>query len=209
MFVPLVDVLRCVQPHAETWLVASIERAENRHIVEGTLGCPTCLAEYRIRRGVTFFADRPPPATQRQGNEADALRIAAALDLVDPHMTALLHGSWAAHAELVVALSGVQLIALNPERDIAGGDGVSVIVSDSVPLAHACLNGAAVDAAVSADMVQSIRRSLKVGGRLLAPVTLSVPDGFTELARDETIWVARLDDQSMISAPIPLTRRRS
>lgn len=158
---------------------------------------------------MTYFTDRPPQPTELQGNDADALRIAAALDLIDPRMTALLHGSWAGLAELVVALSQIQVISLNPGRDMAGGDGVSVILSEVAPLAHSCLNGAAVDASVSVDMLQSVRRSLKVGGRLLAPVTLSVPEGFTELARDESIWVARLDDRSTISAPVPLTRRRS
>jgi len=44
---------------------------------------------------------------------------------------------------------------------------------------------------------------------VLAPVGTPVPDGFTELVRDEEVWVARLDDAAIVSAPIMPTRRLS
>jgi hypothetical protein len=37
MFIELVDALRCPVPHEESWLVASADRMEARHIVDGTL----------------------------------------------------------------------------------------------------------------------------------------------------------------------------
>ena len=52
MFIELVDALRCPVPHEDSWLVASAERTESRHIVTGTLGCPVCRAQFPIRRGV-------------------------------------------------------------------------------------------------------------------------------------------------------------
>ncbi|MGH7617800.1 MAG: hypothetical protein ACREPM_11270, partial [Gemmatimonadaceae bacterium] len=90
MFTPLVDTLRCPNAHDETWLVASIERAEERDIREGTLGCPVCLAEYPIRDGIVRFADVTLPALEAP-REDDAVRLAAALDLTEPRMTAVLH----------------------------------------------------------------------------------------------------------------------
>jgi len=63
MFIPLVDSLRCPRVHDATWLVASIDRAEERDMKEGILGCPTCLAEYPVRDGIVYFdaaAERPP-----------------------------------------------------------------------------------------------------------------------------------------------------
>src|SRR5512140_104168 len=97
MLIPLVDALRCIRPHEDTWLVASIDRAEDRDIIEGTLGCPSCLAEYPIHDGVVHFDAVARPA-YRAPTEDDALRLAAALDLVDPRTTAVLHGSWGAYA---------------------------------------------------------------------------------------------------------------
>src|SRR6185312_15233461 len=98
MFIPLVDVLRCVKPHDDTWLVASIERADERDIVTGMLGCPICFAEYPIREGVVFFAENAPTPAYVAPTEEDAMRLAAALDLTDARMTAVLHGSWGVHA---------------------------------------------------------------------------------------------------------------
>ena len=55
MFIELVDALRCPQPHAESWLVVASTRTQARHILEGTLGCPVCRAEYPIVDGVVDF----------------------------------------------------------------------------------------------------------------------------------------------------------
>ena len=208
MFVPLVDMLRCVRPHAETWLVASIDCAENRHIVEGTLGCPACHAEYPVRDGAVFFSESLRQPTNPAADEQWALRLAAALDLTDGRMTAVLYGSWGAQAQLVAGISPAQLVLLNPPAGMMSGDGISVVFSDIAPLAAASMSAVAIDAPISDEMLGSLCRSLRGGGRLFAAAMLSVPRGFTELARDDEVWVARLDDTATVSAPIALTRRR-
>lgn len=209
MFVPLVDVLRCVRAHAETWLVASINRAENRYIVDGTLGCPACLTEYPIRGGVAYFSERDRDCINPGADEAQAMRVAAALDLTDRRMTAVLHGSWGAQAQLVAGISPSQLVLVNPPHGMISGDGISVVVSDVAPLAAGSMSAVAIDAPISDELFASLRRSLCAGGRLLAPASLAIPDGFTELARDGQGWVARLDDSGTVSALVPLTRRGS
>jgi uncharacterized protein YbaR (Trm112 family) len=207
VFVPLVDILRCTRPHAETWLVASIDRADGRYIVDGTLGCPTCRAEYPIRNGIAFFSAPRSGTAHAQPDETTAMQVAAALDLTDARMTAVLHGSWGVHAQLIAGVSPTQLLLLNPPGDVVVGDGVSGIVSDVAPLAAGSVSAAAIDASAPTTLLESLRRSLRAGGRLLAPTALAVPDGFTELARDANVWVARLDAAFTESAPIPLTRR--
>jgi hypothetical protein len=208
MFIPLVDLLRCTQPHEETWLVASIEQAEERFIIEGMLGCPTCLAEYPIRAAIVYFSERAPSAASTPPDEHEAMRVAAALDLTDQRMTVLLLGRWGAHAAYITAFSPAQLLLLNPPEGIASGDGLSVLVSDVAPLAAASVNAIAVDGTESNEMLASLRRSLRAGGRLLAPITVSLPPGFVELVRDDDVWVARLDDAAVVSAPISIQRRK-
>jgi len=133
MFIPLVDVLRCVRPHAETWLVASIDEAVERDIVTGALGCPICLAEYPIRNGIVSFDDDSPVDTPAVvPSEEGAIRLAAALDLTDPRMTALLHGAWGAYAPIVRGVSPAQLLLVNPPNGIMSGDGVSIVRSSTV-----------------------------------------------------------------------------
>ena len=208
MFIPLVDILRCVNPHEETWLVASIERAEDRFIIDGTLGCPICLAEYPIRDGVVYFTEAEIQSGSVSPEEPEAMRLAAALDLTEPRKTALLQGSRGAHAHLIRGFSPAQLILLNPPRGSTSGDGVSVIVSEKVPLAQQSVDAIAVDDSFRLEESGATTLpALKRGGRLLAPVSTPVPNGFNELARDDDVWVAQVDDREIVSAPILPTRR--
>jgi uncharacterized protein YbaR (Trm112 family) len=208
VFLPLVDVLRCPNAHDETWLVASIDAARDRDIVDGTLGCPSCLAEYPIRDGVVHFATEVQRAAYRSPSEDDAVRLAAVLDLTDARMTAVLHGEWGAHAPLVVGLSPAQLLLVNAAEGVASGDGVSLVVAATAPLANQSVNAAAFDASASEAMIASLAASVRPGGRLLGPANAAIPAGFTELARDAEIWVAELASADVTSAPIQLGRRR-
>jgi uncharacterized protein YbaR (Trm112 family) len=205
MFTPLVDILRCPNAHDETWLVASIDRSEERDIREGTLGCPICLAEYPIREGVVRFAEvvPPPSATQR---EEDAVRLAATLDLTEARMTAVLHGLWGALAPIVRGMSPAQLLLVNPPPGIVSGDGVSIVQATAAPIARGSVDAVAFDASASEAMIASLVASLKGGGRMLGPAAAPLPNGLTELARDDEVWVAQLQ-AGAVSSPIQLKRR--
>jgi uncharacterized protein YbaR (Trm112 family) len=207
VFIPLVDVLRCPNAHEETWLVASIYRADNRDIRVGTLGCPICTAEYPIRDGVVVFDDAvlPPPYTAP--DEEEAVRLAAALDLTDARMTTVLQGDWGVQAPIIAGMSPVQLILVNPPDGVASGDGVSIVRAVSAPLARGSTDAAAFDASASPAMIASLVASLRPGGRLVGPASTAIPDGATELARDDDIWVAHAEGATT-NAPISLARRR-
>lgn len=207
MFIPLVDTLRCVRAHEDTWLVASIDRAEDRDIIEGTLGCPSCLAEYPIHGGVVQFDAQVSRPAYRQPSESDVVRLAAALDLVDPRMTAVLHGSWGAYAPVIRGLSPVSLLLVNPPEGIASGDGVSIVLSATAPIAAASVNAVAVDDGADGPMIASLTRALRGGGRMVAPVGMALPADLIEITRDHELWVARLDAATTVSAPILPTRR--
>ncbi len=209
MFIPLVDVLRCVRRprHEDTWLVASIDRAEDRDIIEGVLGCPSCSAEYPIHEGVVHFESRVARAPYKAPSEEDALRLAAALDLVEPRMTAVLHGSWGACAPLIRGVSPAQLLLVNPPDGITSGDGLSIVLSDVAPLAAASVNAVAIDENAGQAMVASLAASLRGGGRMVGPITVAIPGDLVEIARDEEVWVARLDAAVATSVPILPARR--
>jgi uncharacterized protein YbaR (Trm112 family) len=204
MFTPLVDILRCPNAHEETWLVASIDRAEARDILEGTLGCPICLAEYPIRAGVVRFAEVVVPAPIPL-HENDAVRLAAALDLTDARMTALLHGDWGTLAPILRGESPAQLLLVNPPAGIASGDGVSIVTAEIAPVAHGSVDAVAVGADASGEMLASLVASLKASARVVGPIALVVPEGLTELVRDDEIWVAQLQAPPA-SGPVPLAR---
>ncbi len=208
MFIPLVDSLRCPNTHDETWLVASIERAEERDIKEGMLGCPQCMAEYPIRDGIVYFSEvaRAPFV---EPSEEEATRLAAALDLTDPRMTAALQGVWGAQAPILAGIAPVQLLLVNPPEGIISGDGVSIVIAERAPLAASSMDGVAIDATATVPMIAALRASLRGGRRMLGSAHVDVPGFLTELARDPEVWVAQLDAGSVTSAPVQLSGRRA
>ena len=106
MFIELIDALRCPVPHDESWLVAAATRVEARHIVEGTVGCPVCKAEYPIHDGVADFrsGEAAPLAAPSAPDAELAMRVAAMLDLADSQGFAVLLGAWGSQA---TELSGI------------------------------------------------------------------------------------------------------
>ena len=206
MFLPLIDRLRCLNGHEDTWLIATIDRVEARDVLEGTLGCPVCSAEYRIRDGVVLFGD-VPAARDQTPSSSDALRLAAALDLTDARMTAILHGSWGTHAAILRGLSPAQMLLVNPPLGATSGDGISIVRAPVAPVAPGWADAAAVDRGATVEMADSLRASLRGGGRLLAAAEADVPTGFAELARDGDVWVAQLDPSAASGTPVPLSRR--
>jgi hypothetical protein len=202
VFIDLVDALRCPRAHEDTWLVASADRTDGRDIVEGTLGCPICHAEYPIRGGVVWFDATQRRDTRDTGgpasgdsttNDAElAMRLAAFLDLADAQGFALLAGAWARCAQPLRDLVPTHLVLLNPRfaGDVTGG--VSVLqAAGSIPLADAVCRGVALDADhAEATHAGAAVRVLAPRGRLVAPAATRVPHGVTELARDAELWVA-------------------
>lgn len=208
MFIELVDALRCPVPHEESWLVASATRMEFRHIVDGTLGCPVCRAEYPVSRGVVDFRRASPRALPPEAppDEAEATRLAALLDLTDSAGFAVLLGPWTVHAPLLRALVETPLVIVDPPEGTEGEPGISVIRCDAaLPLADGAARGIAVDAGPP-DRIASAVRATRTRGRLVLPAGVALPAGVRELARDATLVVA--EREAAASPPVTLHVRR-
>lgn len=197
MYVELVDTLRCPNAHRESWLVASADRIEGRDIVAGVLGCPVCREQFAIAGGIADF--RRTPGTRGQGSGPDesaerAMRLAALLDLADAGGFAVLCGEWTVHAAAMRALTGTHLLLVNPPAGVTVGEGTSGVAIDEVfPLAARSARGVALDASASAALVESALRVVAPRGRVVAPVSIVVPTGITEVARDASVWVGVRD----------------
>ena len=125
----------------------------------------------------------------------------------DGQVGAVLHGSWGAYAPMIRGLSPVPLLLVNPPEGIVSGDGISIVLSRVAPLAASSVNAVAIDAGADGAMLASLGRALRGGGRLVGPVSMSLPRDLVEIARDHELWVARLDAAATVSAPILPTRR--
>lgn len=201
MFIELIDALRCPVQHEESWLVAAAARIEQRHIVHGTLGCPVCSAEYPVRDGVVDFrsgvGDAAPSQPAAPGEPA--MRLAAMLDLTDALGFAVLLGSWGTCATELSTIVETPLILIDPPADIIGAPGISVLRTDGhLPLASGAARAMAMDH-VSVVLAASAVRATRTKGRVVAPVSLALPDGVRELARDQVLWVA---EREAVASPL-------
>jgi uncharacterized protein YbaR (Trm112 family) len=212
MFIELVDSLRCLEPHDETWLVAAASRMEGRHLIEGVLGCPVCRREYAVRDGTGWFSTRQPDAADQglttlvtDSDPAHLTRTAALLDLSQPGGIVVLGGSWAAHADAVAELGVAHVVVLNTRASESSVQEVSsIVVDDRLPFGSTALRGVAVDRGqASPALLSSSASSLRSRGRLVAPSDAAVPGGVEVLARDDRVWVA---ERTVVASP-PVTLR--
>jgi len=188
VFVELIDRLRCPNDHEETWLVAAASRTENRRLIDATLGCPVCEAEFAVRDGVVAFgasgASAPMPATE------DEVMRAAALLHVQERGLYVLDAGWGSMGPGLLALMSAEYLLVNPPAGINADEGVGILsaVGDRWPLAAASLQGIALERATPARLADAVR-VLRPRGRLVAPSSAPVPAGVAELARDDRHWV--------------------
>lgn len=220
MFIELVDLLRCVRPHEDGWLVLGADRMDGRRVVTGVLGCPVCGASYPVVEGEAIFGTPPDSTPSRHAHapagsplweldDAEApVRLAALLGLEDVRQPVLLAGSWCALAGGLAAIVPARYLAVNPEQPLPPGrEELAVLrVAGRLPIAAGKLRAAAIDrTAVEQGLLADVARAVRPGGRLVAPAAAPLPEGYAELARDATIWVAERGHVAT-GAPVPLSR---
>lgn len=199
MFIELIDLLRCIRAHDETWLVASFSMVNNRFVEEAKLGCPSCSAEYWIRGGVADFSgevilpaceDERKAASHRR--EELATRAGAYLEATEPGATVVLGGLWAYAAQELSEMAEVRVIAVNAPAEVKESETVGLVrVGSEIPLAAGSVLGVAVDAWFPANIVESAARVVRPGGRIVGPAAIKAPSDLSILAHDDKYWVAQ------------------
>ena len=209
MFTELIDLLRCPNPHEDSWLVATSTRTAGRHIIEGKLGCPVCRTTFVIVEGEVLFAPGGGLRSSRVLDDDTAFRLAAQLHLVDAPQPILLTGRWSAAVR--------PLRTIVPTVTMFVGDATSVVPLDDrvsplrlpedvLPLASASVRAVALDDShASQAFVLDAARVLSTAGRLVAPTATALdPALWRTLATDSEVIVA--ERLPVASAPILLRR---
>jgi hypothetical protein len=199
VFIELIDLLRCIRPHDETWLVASFNKVNNRFVEEAKLGCPSCSAEYWIRGGVADFSgevalpqceDERKAASHRR--EELATRAGAYLEATEPGATVVLGGLWAYAAQELSEMVGIRVIAINAPSEVKESETVGLVrVGSEIPLAAGSVLGVAFDAWFPRTLVESAVRVVRPGGRIVGPAAFKAPSELSILAHDDRYWVAQ------------------
>ena len=199
MFIELIDTLRCINAHEDTWLVASFKTVANRFVLEASLGCPTCSAQYPINEGIADFsagaaatsceAERTAASHRR---EELATRAGAYLGATEPGATVVLGGVWAYAAQELSDLAEVRVLALNAPAEVKESQTVGIVrVGSEIPVAPGSVLGVALDAWFPAKILTSALRAVRPGGRIVGPAAVPPPAELSVLAHDDTYWVAQ------------------
>jgi hypothetical protein len=209
MHIDLIQSLRCIAPHEDSWLVAGIERMAGRHVVEGLLGCPMCRAEYPVQDAIAYFGADPADRPRAQGvaaSDEEIVRIAALLGLTESGRTIVLGGRWARAAPQLVELTPVHVLAVNPDVALGEDERISVVhARGALPLLPGSMDGIALDEPSDQSLGSvSAAHALRSGGRLVLPASVLLPPGVRELARDDRDSVSERE-----TAPTPIALRRS
>jgi hypothetical protein len=199
VFIELIDLLRCINAHEDTWLVASFQTVSNRFVLEASLGCPSCSAQYSIHEGIAdFSAGSAVPsceaerAAARHNREEHATRAGAYLEATEPGATIVLGGVWAHAAHELSAMAELRVLALNAPAGVEESPIVGLLrVGSEIPVAAGSVLGVALDAWFPAKMVDSAVRAVRPGGRIVGPVTIPAPPELSVLAHDDSYWVAQ------------------
>jgi hypothetical protein len=198
MFIEMLDLLRCTNAHEDTWLVASLKAVSNRFVLDATLGCPVCHAQYVIRKGIADFhhgGDSAPMLAQRSHiagtNEELALRIGAFLNVTEPGATVVLGGSWADAAQELSVMTETRVLTLNATKGIEESETVGLLrVNREIPLAPGSVLGVALDDSFPLQTFSAAAKVVRPGGRVVGPASIAVPSEVAVLARDTSYWVA-------------------
>ena len=202
MRVETLELLRCPANHEPSPLITVACERDGDRIIEGSLGCSICGAEYALRDGVVYLASDVLIALDSDAK--DPMRTAALLGLNEPGARVALCGAFGGDAALIEEATDARCISVNASTSAV--DQIRCTILDIVPLATASLNGLAVDSA-HVRVLADAARVVKTGGRVLGPALAPVPDGCRELARDAQEWVAVVE--SPVSAPVSLQMSRS
>jgi len=203
VFIELIDLLRCINEHEDTWLVASFKTVSNRFVLDASLGCPSCSAQYPIRDGIADFSlGRTAPSCEEERGAAShrreelATRAGAYLNATQPGATIVLGGLWAFAAQDLAELADVRVIAINAPSEVKESSRVGLVQAGTrIPLAPNSVHGVALDAWFPVGMTESAWRVVKPGGRVVGPTSFDPPTDSTVLAHDENYWVAEKQPQ--------------
>jgi len=190
MRVEIIELLRCPAAHEPAALVTVANVRQGDRLLDATLGCVVCAAEYCLRDGVVILGD---PVTA-SALEVDTTRTAALLGLLEPGVRVALCGAYASVATALVQDVGAVCVTVNASAAVQGSDDADHLVIGAVrrvPLADGSVGALAVDAAHVA-LLPDAARVVRRGGRVLAPSHAPVPEGCVELARDAREWVAEV-----------------
>ncbi len=198
MYIELAEFLRCPGEHGDAYCVLVPEQMEGRTVMTGTVGCPTCQAEYPIHEGTVTFGEHPlvhaghraDDVIEAPGPNAETLQALLMLDGPGGHV--VLVGSAARLAtELAALVEGVHFVGVNVPPGVHASPTLSLLTApSSIPLRTAMARAAVVPAEFNAQpWLNEAARVLRRGGRVVSVGYVAGATTLREVAAAPDLWV--------------------
>ena len=190
MFIELTDLLRCPNPHDESFLVLLPDQMDGRSVRTGQLGCPVCGRTFQLMDGV--FDAGGAPADSSENTKLSAENVSVLIGLSGPGGYLALVGPVASLWEQVAALNpGVALVAINPPKDVKDSDGISVVRGGMIPLKSRSLRGVVLGKPYADDpaWVRDAGRLVLPGLRVVGEGDQPPEDLIDVMASADGVWV--------------------
>jgi uncharacterized protein YbaR (Trm112 family) len=140
MFIELTDLLRCPNPHDESFLVLLPDRMDGRSVRTGQLGCPVCGRTFDLTGGVFDAGGAAAASAENTGLGAE--NVSVLIGLSGPGGYLALVGPVASLWKDVARLNpGVALVAINPPKEVKDSAGISVVRGGMIPLKSRSVRG--------------------------------------------------------------------
>jgi uncharacterized protein YbaR (Trm112 family) len=205
MHIGLTDVLTCPRCGPAFGLILRADRAENRHVLEGVLGCANCREQYVVYGGLgrlrapfddVAAADVAAPA---EIGDAEAVRIAALAGITEGPAILLIAGPAARFAPAVAALvDGIEVVAagagLGAWRESPGVSRIDV--GARLPFHDGRLRAVHLSGEAADILLEEALRAVAPFGRVVleppagAAIERLARGGFRPLAQDARTLVA-------------------
>jgi len=190
MFIELTDLLRCPNPHDESFLVLLPDRMDGRSVRTGQLGCPVCGRTFDLMDGV--FDSGGAPAASAENTGLSAENVSVLIGLSGPGGYLALVGPVASLWEDVARLNpGVTLVAINPPEEVKDSAGISVVRGGMIPLKSRSVRGVVLGKPYADDpaWIRDAARLVLPGLRVLGEGDQPPEDLIEVMASAGGVWV--------------------
>ena len=190
MFIELTDLLRCPNPHDESFLVLLPDKMDGRSVRTGQLGCPVCGRTFELVDGAFDAGGAPPDSRGNTGLTGE--NVSVLIGLSGPGGYVALVGPVASLWVEVAALNpGVALVAINPPKHVTDSAGVSVVLGGMIPLKSRSLRGVVLGKPYADDpvWVRDAARLVLPGLRVVGEGNQPPEDLIDVMASAGGVWV--------------------
>lgn len=183
MHILLTDILTCPRCGPGFGLILRADRAEERCVLAGMLGCSNCREKYEIHDGIVDFG-AAPESISPSADAAAAVRLAGIMGVTEGPAFLMLAGPASAHAAAIAQMvEEVEVLTIGAAAAADDGPGINRIYAGGpqLPIASGRVAAVALSGTAATALLDEGARTVSPLGRLV--LDPAPPDAAQKLQR--------------------------